>query len=177
MRSLSTGTAVTSSRKRCRQPSVQAATANYASSPPSWILQLDRHAENLAVWTIGPQTGTGLYKRARAGQIKNFTGIDSPDEPPEAPDIHLDTDSVAIERSAEPIIDFLKKVATSKRADEAQCGRGEPAPVLALRSDEPSRSRTHARTSVAAYAASSFMPPISGLTQPEAAQVANPWPG
>jgi hypothetical protein len=106
MRSLSTGTAVTSSRKRCRQPSVQAATANYASSPPSWILQLDRHAENLAVWTIGPQTGTGLYKRARAGQIKNFTGIDSPDEPPEAPEIHLDTDRVASERSAELIVDF-----------------------------------------------------------------------
>jgi bifunctional enzyme CysN/CysC len=51
----------------------------------------------------------GLYKRARAGQVKNFTGIDSPYEPPEAPDIHLDTDRVAIERSAELIIDFLTK--------------------------------------------------------------------
>ncbi len=32
----------------------------------------------------------GLYKRARAGEIRNFTGIDSPYEAPEAPEIHLD---------------------------------------------------------------------------------------
>ena len=31
----------------------------------------------------------GLYARARAGEIKNFTGIDSPYEPPLAPDLHL----------------------------------------------------------------------------------------
>ncbi|WNJ94014.1 adenylyl-sulfate kinase [Bosea sp. 685] len=41
--------------------------------------------------------------------MKNFTGIDSPYEPPETPDIHLDTDRGAIERSADLIIDFLKK--------------------------------------------------------------------
>ncbi len=34
----------------------------------------------------------GLYKRARAGEIKNFTGIDSPYEIPEAPEIHLKAD-------------------------------------------------------------------------------------
>jgi bifunctional enzyme CysN/CysC len=33
----------------------------------------------------------GLYKKARAGQLKNFTGIDSPYEPPEAPEIRIDT--------------------------------------------------------------------------------------
>jgi bifunctional enzyme CysN/CysC len=33
----------------------------------------------------------GLYKKARAGQLKNFTGIDSPYEPPERPEIHIDT--------------------------------------------------------------------------------------
>ena len=35
----------------------------------------------------------GLYKKARAGEIKNFTGIDSPYEPPEAPEIRIDTES------------------------------------------------------------------------------------
>ena len=32
-----------------------------------------------------------LYERARRGEIKNFTGIDSPYEPPETPEIHIDT--------------------------------------------------------------------------------------
>jgi bifunctional enzyme CysN/CysC len=35
----------------------------------------------------------GLYAKARAGKIKNFTGIDSPYEKPEAPEIHLHADS------------------------------------------------------------------------------------
>ena len=33
----------------------------------------------------------GLYKKARRGELKNFTGIDSPYEPPEHPEIHLRT--------------------------------------------------------------------------------------
>ena len=33
----------------------------------------------------------GLYKKARAGELKNFTGIDSPYEPPANPEIHIDT--------------------------------------------------------------------------------------
>jgi bifunctional enzyme CysN/CysC len=33
----------------------------------------------------------GLYARARAGELKNFTGIDSPYEPPEAPDLRIET--------------------------------------------------------------------------------------
>ena len=32
----------------------------------------------------------GLYKKARAGELKNFTGIDSEYQPPEAPDVHLE---------------------------------------------------------------------------------------
>src|SRR3546814_11539356 len=37
----------------------------------------------------------GLYKKARSGQLKNFTGIDSPYEPPEAPAIRLDTTALS----------------------------------------------------------------------------------
>ena len=39
----------------------------------------------------------GLYKRARAGQIKNFTGIDSDYEPPENPEFHMDAGSTAVD--------------------------------------------------------------------------------
>ena len=46
----------------------------------------------------------GLYKKARAGQLKNFTGIDSPYEPPEHPDIHIDTTKLDAEQAAELIV-------------------------------------------------------------------------
>ena len=38
-----------------------------------------------------PRDVKGLYKKARAGELKNFTGIDSPYEPPEHPEIRIDT--------------------------------------------------------------------------------------
>ncbi|MBC7284495.1 sulfate adenylyltransferase subunit CysN [Hoeflea sp.] len=46
----------------------------------------------------------GLYKKARAGQLKNFTGIDSPYEPPEAPDLRIDTTTTSPEQAAERIV-------------------------------------------------------------------------
>jgi bifunctional enzyme CysN/CysC len=46
----------------------------------------------------------GLYAKARAGQLKNFTGIDSPYEPPEAPEIHIDTTGVTPDEAADLII-------------------------------------------------------------------------
>ncbi|WP_300390925.1 sulfate adenylyltransferase subunit CysN [Henriciella sp.] len=49
----------------------------------------------------------GLYKKARAGEIKNFTGIDSPYEPPQAPEIHLETDRLDPEAAADLVIERL----------------------------------------------------------------------
>ena len=49
----------------------------------------------------------GLYKKARAGEIKNFTGIDSPYEQPVKADIHIMNDNITIEKACEQIIDFL----------------------------------------------------------------------
>jgi bifunctional enzyme CysN/CysC len=49
----------------------------------------------------------GLYKKARAGEIKNFTGIDSPYEPPENPDIHIDTTSLSAEEAADEVLRVL----------------------------------------------------------------------
>ena len=50
----------------------------------------------------------GLYKRARAGEIKNYTGIDSPYEAPDNPELIIDTESETLEESVTKVIDFLK---------------------------------------------------------------------
>jgi bifunctional enzyme CysN/CysC len=49
----------------------------------------------------------GLYAKARAGEIKNFTGIDSPYEPPEHPEIRIDTTQLSAEQAAQLIVDRL----------------------------------------------------------------------
>jgi bifunctional enzyme CysN/CysC len=50
----------------------------------------------------------GLYGKARRGELKNFTGIDSPYEPPEAPEIHIRADHVLAEDAADMIIAHLE---------------------------------------------------------------------
>lgn len=50
----------------------------------------------------------GLYKKAREGKIKNFTGIDSPYEPPMEPEIHLETDKLTPEAAADLVIQRLE---------------------------------------------------------------------
>jgi len=50
----------------------------------------------------------GLYKRARAGEIKNYTGIDSPYEEPDNPELVIDTESESLEEAVTKVIDFLK---------------------------------------------------------------------
>jgi bifunctional enzyme CysN/CysC len=51
----------------------------------------------------------GLYARAIAGEISNFTGIDSPYETPELAEVHLDTASLSAEEAAEVVIAYLEK--------------------------------------------------------------------
>ena len=51
----------------------------------------------------------GLYKKARSGQLKNFTGIDSPYEAPESPEIHIDTTRISPEAAAERIVAALRE--------------------------------------------------------------------
>jgi adenylylsulfate kinase len=50
----------------------------------------------------------GLYKKAMAGEIKNFTGVDDPYERPEAPDVHLDTAGTTIEHCVGQVIRALE---------------------------------------------------------------------
>ena len=49
----------------------------------------------------------GLYKKARAGEIKGFTGIDDPYEPPSGPEVVCHTDTESVEESAQKVIDRL----------------------------------------------------------------------
>ncbi|HEY9036529.1 MAG TPA: adenylyl-sulfate kinase [Pseudomonadales bacterium] len=51
----------------------------------------------------------GLYKKARAGEIKNFTGIDDPYEAPLKPDLHLHSESMSIQDEVELILNDLQK--------------------------------------------------------------------
>ena len=50
----------------------------------------------------------GLYAKARAGQLKNFTGIDSPYEAPEAPELRIDTTAMTPVEAAERIVEWLE---------------------------------------------------------------------
>jgi len=49
----------------------------------------------------------GLYKKARAGELKHFTGIDSPYEPPEHPEILVDTEHRSADQAAEEIVSYV----------------------------------------------------------------------
>ena len=51
----------------------------------------------------------GLYRRARSGQLQNFTGIDSPYEVPEHPEIHLDMSALTLEEATELVVDYLQR--------------------------------------------------------------------
>ncbi len=59
----------------------------------------------------------GLYKKARRGELKNFTGIDSPYEPPEHAEIHLRTALVSPEQAAEEILTKLRDAGMLYPAD------------------------------------------------------------
>lgn len=50
----------------------------------------------------------GLYKKARAGEIPNFTGISAPYEKPENPEVHIKTDELSIEECVARIVEYLQ---------------------------------------------------------------------
>ena len=49
----------------------------------------------------------GLYKKARAGEIKNMTGVTAPYEAPERPDVHIKTENETIEQSVKKVLDYI----------------------------------------------------------------------
>lgn len=50
----------------------------------------------------------GLYRKARRGELANFTGIDSPDEPPGAPELRIDTTEISAEEAADQVVRLLR---------------------------------------------------------------------
>ena len=51
----------------------------------------------------------GLYKKARAGEISNFTGLDAPYEAPEHPEVHLETAGLSVDEAAARVIRYLEE--------------------------------------------------------------------
>ena len=51
----------------------------------------------------------GLYRKARRGELKNFTGIDSPYEAPETPEIRIDTAALPPEAAADQVLAVLRQ--------------------------------------------------------------------
>jgi bifunctional enzyme CysN/CysC len=56
----------------------------------------------------------GLYKKARAGELKNFTGIDSPYEPPEHPEIRVNTETTSADQAAEEIVAYVLRTSVDQ---------------------------------------------------------------
>lgn len=56
----------------------------------------------------------GMYKKARAGEIKDFTGIDAPYEAPENPEMIVDTDKETVDESAEKVLKKLEELGLLK---------------------------------------------------------------
>lgn len=63
---------------------------------------------NASLETCERRDPKGLYKKARAGEIRGFTGIDAPYEAPESGELELDSDSYGIEELANQVITYLE---------------------------------------------------------------------
>ncbi|KAF9529332.1 adenylyl-sulfate kinase [Crepidotus variabilis] len=57
--------------------------------------------------TVEARDPKGLYKKARAGEIKDFTGISAPYEPPTDPELHIRTDEVEVSGAVQMIMEYL----------------------------------------------------------------------
>ena len=71
---------------------------------------------NASVDTCEERDVKGLYKKARKGEIKNFTGISAPFEAPEYPEIEINTAQLSIDESVQKVLDYiLPIIKTSKK--------------------------------------------------------------
>ena len=78
----------------------------------------------------------GLYKKARAGQIKNFTGIDDPYEAPDRPEIHLKTDEMTLEQEVSIVIDYLVDNGIIERSYHTRANDQADAAVAAVQGSQ-----------------------------------------
>jgi bifunctional enzyme CysN/CysC len=68
----------------------------------------------------------GLYKKARAGQIPDFTGISAPYEPPETPDLVVNTGSLDVEAAIAELVDYATRHFAQADAVKASIGAADP---------------------------------------------------
>jgi len=71
----------------------------------------------------------GMYKKALAGEIKNFTGVDDPYEPPHAPELIIETASETDQQSAARILTLLEQLGLAEPAHEPPCSPEEAAKI------------------------------------------------
>ena len=89
--------------------------APYASTRAEVRKMIEQYGGFIEVYVATPlevcekRDRKGMYAKARAGIIKGFTGIDDPYEPPESPEVKIDTTNLTPEEAAQEIILFLKK--------------------------------------------------------------------
>src|SRR3954469_3785221 len=77
-----------------------------ASVPPGELVEV---YINASLETVERRDPKGLYKKARAGLIKGFTGIDDPYEPPTEAEIVIDTEQLSSDAAASAILDYLER--------------------------------------------------------------------
>lgn len=79
------------------------------------VREMTREGEFIEVFIDAPlatceqRDPKGLYKKARAGEIKDFTGISSPYEQPSQAEVHVINDNISIEDAAQQVIDYLEQ--------------------------------------------------------------------
>ncbi len=69
--------------------------------------------------TLEARDPKGLYKKARAGEIEHFTGVSDPYEPPEKPEVEVDTGSESIEDSVRKVLLTLEALGYIPKVEEA----------------------------------------------------------
>lgn len=69
---------------------------------------------NASVETCEDRDVKGLYKKARKGEIKNFTGISAPFESPINPDIEINTSKLSIDESVQKVLDYILPIIKNK---------------------------------------------------------------
>ncbi len=82
---------------------------------------------NAPIETCEARDPRGLYKKARAGEIKDFTGVSSPYESPEAPELEIRTNEHTLESSLRDLVHFavdLSRVAGPQVAQDFNKGSG-----------------------------------------------------
>tara|TARA_Y100001954_G_scaffold5351_1_gene5824 strand:- start:936 stop:1544 length:609 start_codon:yes stop_codon:yes gene_type:complete len=69
---------------------------------------------NASIETCEERDVKGLYKKARKGEIKDFTGISAPFEAPENPDIEINTNKLSINESIQKVLDYILPIIKNK---------------------------------------------------------------